>query len=600
MTKQNALPKRNETDVKYQWCLEDLYATDALWEEEFATLQTKIKELTKFQDTLGLSAQNLLDCLTACYAVSQITDKLYVYSVMRFHEDSTNSFYQSLSDRAETLAISYSAATSFLVPEILSIPEKTLADFQLEKPKEFAQYGHFLENILRQKMHTLSAKEEALLAKTAELGGAPQTIFTMLNDADLKFPPIKNKKCEEIELTKGRYVTLLESTDRDLRKKAFETFYEAYLKQKNTLAATYSSSVKADFFYAKTRHYNSAMEAALEDDNIPLSVYDNLIDTVHEYLPLMHRYVSLRKKMLGVEELHMYDLYVPLVPEAERKFSYAEAKETVIKGLSVLGENYISALKKGLEGGWIDVYENEGKRSGAYSWGTFSGHPYVLLNHNDNINSMFTLAHEMGHALHSYFTWEKQPYLYSGHKIFVAEVASTCNEALLMEYLLKTTEDKAMKSYLLNYFMEQFRGTFFRQTMFAEFEKITHDMVEKGQPLTCEVLNTLYRDLNIKYFGDDIVLDKEIDIEWARIPHFYNAFYVYQYATGYSAAIDLSQKILKGGQPAIDRYLNFLSKGNSEYSIDLLKGAGVDMSSTEPLKNAMAVFENLLEQMENL
>lgn len=600
MNNQNALPKRNETDVKYQWRLEDLYATDALWEEEYAEIQEKINSLSKFQNTLSLSAQNLLDCLTACYAVSQITDKLYVYSFMRFHEDSTNSFYQSLSDRAEMLAISYSAATSFIVPEILSIPEKVLAGFQLEKPKEFARYGHFLENILRQKAHTLSAAEEALLAKTAELGGAPQTIFTMLNDADLKFPSVKNAKGEEMELTKGRYVSFLESADRDLRKNAFEALYDTYLKQKNTLAATYSASVKADFFFAKTRHYGSAMEAALEDDNIPLSVYDNLIDTVHQYLPLLHRYVALRKKMLGVEELHMYDLYVPLVTEAERKFPYEEAKQTVIKALSVLGETYVTTLKKGLEGGWIDVYENEGKRSGAYSWGTYSGHPYVLLNHTDNINSMFTIAHEMGHALHSYFTWEKQPYLYSGHKIFVAEVASTCNEALLMDYLLKTTEDKAMKRYLINYFMEQFRGTFFRQTMFAEFEKITHDMVEKGQPLTCEGLNAIYRDLNIKYFGDALVIDEKIDIEWARIPHFYNAFYVYQYATGYSAAIDLSQKILKEGQPAIDRYLDFLSKGNSEYSIDLLKGAGVDMSTTEPLKNAMAVFENLLEQMENL
>ncbi len=600
MNNQNALPKRNETDVKYQWRLEDLYATDALWEEEYAEIQEKINSLSKFQNTLSLSAQNLLDCLTACYAVSQITDKLYVYSFMRFHEDSTNSFYQSLSDRAEMLAISYSAATSFIVPEILSIPEKVLAGFQLEKPKEFARYGHFLENILRQKAHTLSAAEEALLAKTAELGGAPQTIFTMLNDADLKFPSVKNAKGEEMELTKGRYVSFLESADRDLRKNAFEALYDTYLKQKNTLAATYSASVKADFFFAKTRHYGSAMEAALEDDNIPLSVYDNLIDTVHQYLPLLHRYVALRKKMLGVEELHMYDLYVPLVTEAERKFPYEEAKQTVIKALSVLGETYVTTLKKGLEGGWIDVYENEGKRSGAYSWGTYSGHPYVLLNHTDNINSMFTIAHEMGHALHSYFTWEKQPYLYSGHKIFVAEVASTCNEALLMDYLLKTTEDKAMKRYLINYFMEQFRGTFFRQTMFAEFEKITHDMVEKGQPLTCEGLNAIYRDLNIKYFGDALVIDEKIDIEWARIPHFYNAFYVYQYATGYSAAIDLSQKILKEGQPAIDRYLDFLSKGNSEYSIDLLKGAGVDMSTTEPLKNAMAVFKNLLEQMENL
>ena len=385
-----------------------------------------------------------------------------------------------------------------------------------------------------------------------------------------------------------------------LKKDAFDSLYASYYKQKNTIAATYSASVKSDVFFAKARKYPSALAAALEDDKIPLSVYDNLIKTVHKFLPLMHRYVALRKKLLGLDEIHMYDLYVPIVTEADKKISYEEAKQTVSKALEILGKEYTKALQEGLNSGWIDVYENEGKRSGAYSWGIYGVHPYVLLNHNDNINSMFTLAHEMGHALHSYFSWEKQPYLYSGHKIFVAEVASTCNEALLMHYLLEHTQDIPTKKYLINYFMEQFRGTLFRQTMFAEFEKITHDMAEKGEPLTYENMSQIYYDLNKQYFGEEIMIDKAISIEWARIPHFYNAFYVYQYATGYSAAIALSQKITNEGQPAIDRYLDFLSKGNSEYSIDLLKGAGVDMTTTTPIENAMSVFESLLNQLDSL
>lgn len=598
MNHKNSLPKRSEIDQEYKWKLEDLYETDTLWEKDYANLSQAISSFSQFQGTLSRSPENLLKCLTEYNTLSQKMDAIYTYAFMRFHEDSTNATYQNLSAKAENLLISCSAAASFMVPEILSIPENQLKTFLKEKEEDFAIYSHFFHNLLRQKEHTLSASEEALLSQAGELANAPQNIFTMLNDADMKFPSIKNSDGKEMELTKGRYTTFLENPDRIVRKNAFETFYATYLKQKNTIAATYNASVKSDNFFAKARKYNSAREAALEDDAIPLSVYDRLIETVHEYLPLMHRYVSIRKKLLGVDELHMYDLYAPLVAEADRKIPYDEAKETVTKALSVMGTEYVDALKKGLNSGWIDVYENQGKRSGAYSWGSFSAHPYVLLNHNDTINSMFTLAHEMGHALHSYFTWEKQPYLYSGHKIFVAEVASTCNEALLMDYLLKNTDDTSTRLYLINYFMEQFRGTFFRQTMFAEFEKITHEKAEQGEPLTCETLNSIYRDLNKTYFGNDIVIDEQIDIEWARIPHFYNAFYVYQYATGYCAAIALSQKILKEGKPAIKHYLDFLSKGNSEYSIDLLKGAGVDMTTTEPLKNAMAVFENLLNEME--
>lgn len=592
------LPKRSEVNASNTWKIEDIYPSDQDWKKELESI-LKQNYLEKFQGILAHSAKNLLDALTVYHETSCVIDKLYVYATMKFHEDSTNSFYQTMSNQAELLLIGYSAKTSFLIPEIVEIPEKKLQQFQKEE-KGLELYAHLLENITRQKKHTLSQKEEELLAKTAELANAPQTIFTMLNDADMRFPNIKDENGEEVELTKGRYTTFLENQNRQVRKQAFETLYDTYLKQKNTLAASYYASVKGDAFYANVRNYDSALQAALEDDKIPVSVYDTLLETVHESLPLLHRYVALRKKMLGVDELHMYDLYVPVVKQVQKEISYEEAKQTVQKALSVMGNDYVQALQKGFDGGWIDVYENEGKRSGAYSWGTYSAHPYVLLNHNNTINSMFTVAHEMGHALHSYFTWQKQPYVYGGHKIFVAEVASTCNEALLMEYLLKHTDEKEMKKYLINYFMEQFRGTFFRQAMFAEFEKITHEMVERGEPLTCENLSKIYHDLNCLYYGNDIVIDEKIDIEWARIPHFYNAFYVYQYATGYCAAIALSRQILSEGAPAVKRYLEFLSKGDSEYSIDLLKGAGVDMTQKQPLQQAMKVFEELLNELERL
>ncbi|MBR5270122.1 MAG: oligoendopeptidase F [Anaerotignum sp.] len=596
----HSIPERKDTDPRFRWHIEDYFKTDTDWEAAYTALETAIPEMASFSGSLAESAQVLLSCLQKNEELSLKLDHIYTYANMRMHEDSGNAFYQGMASRAEMLLIKYSAAVSFLTPEIIAIPEEKLASFREEKSADFAIYDHFFHTLLRQKAHTLTPTEENLLAKAAEMGGAPQQIFTMLNDADISFPSIKAADGEEMELTKGRYITFLESPDRSIREQAFKNLYSVYLNQKNTIAATYSSSVKSDVFFAEARKYESAREMALSDDNIPLSVYDNLIETVNKNLHLLHRYVSIRKKELGVDELHMYDLYVPLVPDADVEIPYDEAKKTVKEALKVMGSEYSEALEHGLESGWIDVYENKGKRGGAYSWGSYGVHPFVLLNHNDTINSMFTLAHEMGHALHSFFTWKKQPYLYADHKIFVAEVASTCNEALLMEHLLKTTEDKVMRKYLINYFLEQFRGTLFRQTMFAEFEMITHAMAEKGEPLTWEGMNKIYRDLNIKYFGEDIVIDPEIDIEWARIPHFYNAFYVYQYATGYSAAIALSRKILNEGQPAIDAYLDFLSKGDSEYSIDLLKGAGVDMSAAEPIENAMQLFKELLDEFETL
>ncbi len=593
------LLKRCDVPDEFKWKITDIYTTDELWEEEFELVKERLAEFDKFHGKVSESAENLLEVLTLNDELALIFDRLYVYAGMRFHEDSSNDKYQSLSDKADMLYVMFNEATSFITPEVTLLSAEKVAEF-MEACPELKIYDHYLENILRCKEHILSADIEKLLSKTGEIAAAPQNIFTMINDADISFPNVINEKGEKSPLTKGNYVSYLESSNREVRKTAFETLYDTYLKQENTLAATYSASVKKDVFYSKIRNFSSSLEAALDDDNIPVSVYDNLISAVNKNLHLMHRYVRLRKKMLGVDELHMYDLYAPLVADSDKEFTFEEAKETVLKALEPMGKDYVENLKKGFNGGWIDVYENKGKRGGAYSWGTYSVHPYVLLNHNDTVNSMFTVAHEMGHALHSLYTWEKQPYLYSGHKIFVAEVASTVNEALLMEYLLKTTEDNKFTAYLINYFMEQFKGTFFRQAMFAEFEAKTHELAEKGTPLTCTLMKEIYHSLNKKYFGEDIVIDERIDIEWARIPHFYNAFYVYQYSTGYSAAISLSRKILNEGKPAADRYKDFLSKGDSEYSIDLLKGAGIDMTTEKPFEDAMKVFEELIERMEKI
>ena len=593
------LRKRNEIPDEFKWHINDIFSSDEAWEAAFEDTKTQIQSFLEFMGHLGDSQEIFWDCMKKNEEISLIISKLYVFANMKFHEDGTNPKYQAFAAKSESIAVEYSSYTSFIVPEILTIPEDKLWGF-VEKRPEYAYYKHFIENLLRNKAHTLSPKEEELLAKSGEMAVSFQTIFTMYNDADIKFPEITDEDGNKIELTKGNYITFMESSSRDVRKAAFEALYDTYLKHKNTLAAIYSSSVKKDIFYSSVRNYSSALEAAVDEDNIPVSVYESLIEAVHKKINLLHRYVALRKKILGLDKINAYDLYAPLVPDLKMEKTYEEAKERVLEGLAPMGDEYISNLKMAMSSGWIDVYENEGKRSGAYSWGVYSVHPFVLLNHNNNINSMFTIAHELGHALHSYYTWENMPYLYSGHKIFVAEVASTVNEALLISDMLEKSSDKKERMYLLNYFMDQFKGTLFRQTMFAEFEKTTHELVEAGEMLTCESLNKIYRDLNLFYFGEDIEIDSRLDLEWARIPHFYEAFYVYQYATGYSAAIALSQKILKEGREAVDRYIDFLKKGDSEYSIDLLKGAGVDMTTSKPVEDALDVFEKLLDEMEEL
>lgn len=593
------LPKRNELDKKYTWAIEDLYASDELWQEEYDRIKELLPKAEEYKGRLSKSGDLLLSFLQLSDEINQLMERVYVYAHQRYHEDTGNAVYQDLSNKANSLMVQVNSALSFATPEILSIPEDMIAQFRSEN-EGLKLYDFYLQDILRRKPHVLSSEMEALLADAGEIAEASSNIFSMFNNADIKFPEIMDEDGEPIRITHGRFIKLLESNDRRVRKEAFQALYETYKSYRNTLAATFSANVKQEVFFAKARKYHSTMERNLDAGNIPVEVYTNLIAAVHENMDLMHRYVSLRKKLLGLEEMHMYDLYTPLVADFKMEVPFEEAKEIVTKGLAPLGEDYIKILQEGFKSRWIDVYENENKRSGAYSWGAYGTHPYVLLNYNGTLDNVFTLAHEMGHAIHSYHSDREQPYIYAGYKIFVAEVASTCNEALLIDYMLKHTEDKKEKAYLINHFLEKFKGTLYRQTMFAEFEMLTHQMVERGESLTAETLCKVYHDLNVAYFGNDIVIDPEIDMEWARIPHFYEAFYVYQYATGYSAAIALSRRILNEGEPAVKNYIRFLSSGSSNYPIELLKAAGVDMSTKEPVNQALKLFSELLDQMEEL
>ncbi len=599
VNKSKTLPKRSDVPAEYKWRLEDMYPTDNDWEADVQKVKQLTEKIAAMKGSLATSGKQLLAVLTLQDELLKTLDQVYVYARMRRDEDNANSKYQGLTDRATSLSTQVYGSISYIQPEILAIPTEDLQTWM----KEVEGLGHYrilLEEITRFKPHTLSAEEEALLANMSELASSPSKIFGMLNNADMKFPMITDENGEEVELTKGRYTQFMESKDRRVRKEAFEALYSTYGKFRNTIAASLTSAIKGDVFYARTRKYPSALYAALFADNVELPVYDNLIATIHEHLPLMHRYIALRKKLLGVDELHMYDLYVPIVPETDMKIPYDQAVSTIKEALHPLGEEYGRILEEGFSNGWIDVHENEGKTSGAYSWGAYTSHPFVLMNYQDNVNNMFTLAHEMGHALHSYYSNHAQPYTYADYKIFVAEVASTLNEALLMNHLLETTTDKKQRMYLINHYLEQFRGTVFRQTMFAEFEKIVHAKEEQGEPLTAESLSTIYRELNVAYHGPDMVVDSEVDLEWARIPHFYRGFYVYKYATGFSAATFLSKQILEEGQPAVDRYLQFLKGGSSDYPLNLLKGAGVDMTSPTPIAEALSVFKELLEELEQL
>lgn len=593
------LKTRAEVPAEYKWAVEDLYRDDEEWREDYERLKRQIPGISAYRGRLGESAETLLEMQRTWDSLNMLAEKVYVYAGQKLHEDTDNAVYQNFSSMAQALLIQMSEAGSYMEPELMALPEGTIEAF-LGENQELQEYRQYFDNMIRQREHVLSQELEELLASAGELAEGPRDIFSMFNNADIQFPEIEGEDGKPVEVTHGRFLVFLQSRNRQVRRDAFHALYSVYGKYRNTLAAVYRANVKQSIFYAKARRYPSDLAAALDGSHIPTDVYDNLIEAVHESLPLMHRYVKLRKKMLGVEELHMYDLYVPMAAEAEKKISFEEAKTMVLEGLKPMGEEYAELLREGFTQGWIDVYENQGKRSGAYSWGAYGTHPYVLLNYQENLNHVFTLAHEMGHALHSWYSDENQPYIYAGYKIFVAEVASTCNEALLIHHLLETGTDKKEKAYLINYFLEQFRTTLYRQTMFAEFEKITHELQEKGETLTADRLCEIYYGLNREYFGKDICIDREIEMEWARIPHFYTPFYVYQYATGFSAAIALSGRILKEGLPAVEDYKKFLRGGSSMYPLDLLRMAGVDMEQKKPVEDALKIFAQYLDEMEGL
>jgi oligoendopeptidase F len=593
------LPKREEISEQFTWNLEDIFATDQEWESEFEEVKQLLPGITEFQGKLSDSAETLYNALQKQDEITKRLSKLYTYAHMRYDQDTTNSHYQGFNDRAANIATQVSSALSYIVPEVLAMSEEKVAAF-VRDYEPLQLYKHALDKVNRERPHVLTKEEEIILANVGEVTNSSSNTFGMLNNADLKFPTIKDENGEEVEITHGRYIRFLESDDRRVREDAFKAVYETYGNYKNTFASTLSGTVKKDNFYARVRKYDSARQSALNSNNIPEKVYDNLVKTINDNLHLLHRYAALRKKVLGLDELHMYDLYTPIVKDVKMEISYEEAKDLIVKSLEPLGSEYVNIVKEGYEKRWIDVHENAGKRSGAYSSGAYGTMPYILMNWQDNVNNLFTLTHELGHSVHSYHTRANQPYPYGNYSIFVAEVASTCNEALLNNYLLKVTEDKKKRLYLLNHALEGFRGTVFRQTMFAEFEHAIHEKSAGGEALTPELLTKVYYDLNKKYFGEEIVIDKEIGLEWSRIPHFYYNYYVYQYATGYSAAASLSKQILDEGESAVTRYLEFLKAGSSDYPIEVLKKAGVDMTTSKPIEDALAVFENILTEMEEL
>ena len=593
------IPKRSEVARENTWAIEDIFATDEAWETALEDLKKFPERIASYKGRLAESADTLLGYLKMCDEISVACDALGNYAQRKSDEDTAVAKYQSYTGQLMNVYVAINSAGSFETPELIAIPDETLDGFY-KANKDLELYRHHLDRIRLKKEHVLSEAEEKLLAMTGEMGNSAENIYGMFADADLKFDDAVDKDGKAHQVTHGSYIPLVKSTDRVLRKSAFESMYKSYGTFRNTCAATLNAQIKAVNFYSQARKYGSSLEAALSANEVPTEVYTNLIKAVHDNMHYMYDYVALRKKLLGVDELHYYDLYTPIVSDFEMKVTFEEAKETVLKALAPMGEEYLAILREGFENRWIDVYENEGKTSGAYSAGA-RVHPYVLLNHKDTLDCMFTLAHEMGHAIHSYLSNKNQPVVYSDYVIFVAEVASTCNEALLMQYLLAHTDDKKEKAYLINYFLEQFRTTLYRQTMFAEFELKCNEICASGDSLTADTLCEIYGDLNKLYFGDGVVLDEDIKMEWARIPHFYYDYYVYQYATGYSAAIALSQRILKEGAPAVKDYIEgFLSGGCSTDPISLLKRAGVDMSTTKPVTDALALFGDLIKQMDEL
>ena len=590
---------RKDIDVKDTWNLESIYANNELWEEDYAALEKDAAEFAKLKGAIEADVSKIPAVLDAYYGLHRRLSKLSVYARMRFDQDTADSTYQTMAAKIGSLGVKIGAASAFVEPEILSYSKEQLEAAEKENERT-AYYGRKIEEMLRGQEHTLDAEKEELLAAAGDMAEAPDDIFSVLMNADMKYPDIVLEDGTHLPLTNSTYISYMESPDRAVREGAFKTLYGQIASLKNTFAAIYRGNLKQAKFYAQSRKYSSARAMYLADSNVPESVYDNLLSAVHEALPMMYRYVAIRKKVLGVDKLHMYDVYTPIVAAQNQTYEFEQAKQMVLEALKPMGEDYLSHAREGLENRWIDIYPNKGKKGGAYSWGCYDSQPFILLNYTKNLDSVFTLIHEMGHSIHSYYSRTAQDYAYSDYKIFVAEVASTCNECLLMHDLLEKTTDKEQRKYLLNHYLDSFKGTLFRQTMFAEFEKTAHDYCAQGKPLTAEALSQMYLELNQKYFGPDMEKDEEIAYEWMRIPHFYTPFYVYQYATGYSAAVALSAKILKEGKPAVDAYMSFLKGGESKDPIDLLKMAGVDMTTEKPVADALALFGELVAELEAL
>ena len=593
------IKERSEIDNKYKWDIEDMFPDESVIEDILAQVEKDASDFTAYKGRLGSSAETLLEALTARDHIWQTLEKVMVYARMRRDEDNRAAVYQAMTDRCGSIAAKVAAVTSFFTPELLEASEDEIMKY-VDSLEGLEIYRFYLSDVFRLKKHVLSKEEENIVAQLSEVTGATGDIFTMLNNADLTFGEIKDEKGNEVTLTHGNYIKFMESKERSVRKDAFSHMYRPYMDLINTVATTYNYNTKTDVVSARMRNYGSSLEAALASDNIPLSVYDNLIDIVNETLPFLYKYLDARKKLLGVDELHMYDIYVPLIDIPREDIPYEKGLDIIREALKPMGSDYLEKMNSGLASGWVDVYENAGKTSGAYSFGSYDSKPYMLLNYANTLQDVFTIIHEMGHSMHSCYTRAHQPYIYGSHSIFTAEVASTVNESLLMHHLISNAEDEDKRKYLINMHIEEFRTTLFRQTMFAEFEKLTHEAAESGTVLTAEWLCDQYRMLNEKYFGSGVVSDEEIAYEWARIPHFYNAFYVYKYATGYSAATAISGKIISEGEKARDNYIEFLKTGESDHPIELLKIAGVDMSSPEPVKQAMNTFKNLVDEFTKL
>ena len=588
--------ERNTIENKFKWTIDEMYPNEEAMDKDIQKLKDLIEESKKYKGTLADSEENLFQALNISEQASRLLQNLYVYTHMKSHEDTRINKNQANATKTDMLSTELSMATSYMVPEIIAMDSEKLENYL--KTEKLSHYKKYVDDILRLKPHTLNEREEELLAAVSDLSGVPENIYDMLSFADLQFPEIEDEKGEKIRVTHANFSLFLKSKDARVRKDAFEAMYSVYNQYKNTFASTLYGGIKSEIFYAKTRKYESALQGSLFQDNVSVDVYNNLIDAVHENLDTLNDYIDLKKKFLGLDKINMYDLYVPLTDNFDMEIPYEKAQEIILEALKPLGEEYLENVKKAFSEGWIDVYGNEGKQGGAYSWGSYDSKSYILMSYKDDLNSLFTLIHEMGHSMHSYYSKNNQPYLYSGYKIFVAEVASTLNELLLINYLLKNASSKEEKVYLLNYYLEQFRTTVYRQTMFAEFEKICHGKVENGEPLTAEDFNNIYYDLNKKYYGESCEVNEDIALEWARIPHFYSNFYVYKYATGFSAASALSKQILEEGDSAVDRYKEFLKSGGSEFPLDQLRKAGVDMEKKEAVDEALHVFKDLVKQLE--